>query len=92
MKATVIHASRYDFKDSGTGKTITGSKITFLDEPSDVTNTNVKGRQAVTMSAPYVVFDRFDRLPGEFDLHLSYGMSEGKPTVKLLDAAPIAKQ
>ena len=79
LRAKVLHASRYSFTDENTGRTIEGSKVTYLGE--SVQHKDSKGCQIITLSGPHDVYSNLPNLPADLDLYISVQM-KGSPKPK----------
>lgn len=86
----VVSVSRFDFKDKETGRSIRGCKATFLGEGEN--SENLKGRPPLMVTGDISLWDRFQNLPGNYELDLGQKQSGSKVTLFLKDAAFVPKQ
>ena len=86
MHIKVLCATRYDFKDEATERSIRGAKVTYEGSLFSPDDTKGKGVQVLTVSAPYALYDALpNTLPAKVDATISQKLS-GINVVLVLDS------
>jgi len=77
----VTGSSRYDFKDEKTGRSITGTKVNYIDFSAQKVEEDVKGYVVSTETIEYHRFHEVENGCGFYRVNIGFDLTGKKPKV-----------
>lgn len=85
MTVVVLGASRYDFEDEKTGRSISGTKVHYVPVGADDSVDNQVGLIPKAETMPYEFFGKIVTVPGIYEANVQMQMSGRSLRAKITD-------